>query len=448
MAAENDTPPNDNQRADASGRRKGGVTLDLAAEASSGQPQAAAGTETTAAGDASVTTAEQGSPENDTNPRADATPSPATVSPGSARGALAIGALVLAGVVGGVAAFALGYGLQIARVLPAPGLSAADVARTEAEGVKDTVSGLDQRLTSIEAASAQAIADRALLDDLSRQAGVVDALAESLSDRLLKAEATIAALKDGTGGTNDSDMQQTLDSLSKRVMRLETMPPPSAGDSDTQQQQLDALSKRVTRLETEPTSPSPPAATPAADESPAVASAPPAANDLAARDAALSAFRRAAAGGGPFADTLAKLDKFGINTAAAAALKPLAEKGVPSREQLIERFPNVADAILATEPPAGDDAGLLDRLASYGRSLVKVRPAGSQAGDETVAIVARMRSAVYAGDLAKALNERKALRAEAQAASQTWAGAVADRLKIDQLAEAIAAPSGADGGNG
>jgi len=446
MAAENDTPPKDKQRAVADGRHKGGVTLDLAAEASSEQPQAAARTETTAASDASVTTAEQGSPENDTNPRADATPSPATVSPGTARGSPAIGALVLAGVVGGVAAFALGYGLQIAGVLPAPGLSAANEARTEAERVKDTVSGLDQRLTSIEAASAQAIADRALLDDLSRQVGVVDAFGESLSDRLLKAEAAMAALKDDAGGTNGSDMQQTLDSLSRRVMRLETMPPPSAGDSDTQQQQLDALSKRVTRLETEPSSPSAPAATP--DESSAVASAPPAADDKAARDAALSAFRLAAAGGGPFADALANLDKFDINNATAEALKPLAEKGVPSREQLVEGFPKVADAILATESAAGDDVGLLDRLTSYGRSLVKVRPAGSQAVDETAAIVARMRSAIDVGDLAKALNERKALPAKAQAVSETWAGAVADRLEIDQLAEAIAAPPGADGGNG
>jgi len=444
MAAENDTPPKDDQRADAGGRRKAGVTLDLAAEARSEQPPVAAGTETTATGDVSATAGEDGRPE-DAGPRADdAAPTP-SASAGPARRSPAIVALVLAGVVGGVAALALSYGLQIAGVLPSPGLTAAEEAQDATEGLKDTVSGLDQRLTSIEAASAQAIADRALLDDLSRQVGVVDAFGESLSDRLLKAEAAMAALKDDTGGTDDSDMQQTLDSLSKRVMRLETMPPPAVGDSDAQQQQLDALSKRVERLETEPSSSSTPAAMPAADASMPVASAPAAADNAAARDAALSAFRLASAGGDPFADALANLDELGVNTATVAALKPLAEKGVPSSAQLVEQFPKVADAILATESAASDDAGLLDRLASYGRSLVKVRPAGSQAGDETAAIVARMRSAVDAGDLAKALDERKALPAEGQAASETWAGAVADRLEIDRLADAIAAPPGAGG---
>jgi hypothetical protein len=51
-----------------------------------------------------------------------------------------------------------------------------------------------------------------------------------------------------------------------------------------------------------------------------------------------------------------------------------------------------------------------------------------------------MRAAVDAGDLATALDARKALPADGQAASQDWADAVADRLEIDRLAEAIAAP--------
>ena len=435
MAAENDTPPKDDQQAD--GRRKASVTLDLAAEASSEQPPVAAGTETTATGDVSATAGEDAGPQAD-----NAEPSP-PASAGPARSSPAIIALVLAGVVGGVVALALGYGLQVAGVLPAPGLTTANEARDATEGLKDTMTGLDQRLTSIEAASAQAIADRALLDDLSRQVGVVDAFGESLSDRLLKAEAAMAALKEDTGATDGSDMQQTLDSLSKRVMRLETMPPPAAGNSDAQQQQLDALSKRVERLETLPSpTPSVPAAMPAAEATAAVASAPPAADNGAVRAAALSAFQLASARGGPFADALANLDKLGVNTTTVAALKPLAEKGVPSRGQLVEQFPKVADAILATESVASDDASLLDRLTSYGRSLVKVRPAGSPAGDETAAIVTRMRSAVDAGDLAKALNERQALPAEGQMVSETWAGAVADRLEIDRLVDAIAAGAG------
>jgi hypothetical protein len=223
-------------------------------------------------------------------------------------------------------------------------------------------------------------------------------------------------------------------------MRLETMsaPPPSTPTSSETPAAAAGESPAATGTGTPvPTSSETLAATtsetsePTASETP---SAPAAAVDAADRGAVVAAFQQAAAGGGPFIDAL---DGLGADPETVAALKPLAEKGAPSRAELTAAFPAVAEAILATEA----DAGLFDRLAAYGRSLVKVRPSGAQqAGDDTGAIVTRMRAAVDAGDLATALSARKALPADGQAASQGWADAVADRLEIDRLAEAIAAP--------
>ena len=64
--------------------------------------------------------------------------------------------------------------------------------------------------------------------DVSSRASV-HALAESLSDRLLIAEASVAELKEAAGG-GGADARQLLDSLSKRVLRLETAPPSTTGE--------------------------------------------------------------------------------------------------------------------------------------------------------------------------------------------------------------------------
>lgn len=451
MAAENGTPPKNNQGTGESGAREPEVISEPEAEATPEAPPDAAGpAEPDVAAASATSSGAEPAPESEVPAASDGAAMPAAAAPEPAGGRPGIVALLIAGVVGGAAALALGYGLQVAGVLPSPGETAANEARAETEALKDTVSGLDQRVTSIEAASAQAIADRALLDDLSRQVGVVDAFGESLSDRVLQAEAAIAALNED-GGDDTSDMQQTLESLSKRVMSLETAPPPAAtGDADMQQR-LDALSERVARLEEPPSSvPSAPASAPesapaatTAESAPSTApTAAPAVDDAAARATAIAAFVQAAASGGPFADAFDALDALKVDPQTVAALKPLAEKGAPSRAELTAAFPGVAEAILAAKPAASEDTGLFDRLASYGRSLVKVRPAGS---DDRGAIVARMKAAVDAGDFAEALDERKTLPADGQVASQAWADAVADRLEIDRLAEAIATPT--DTGN-
>lgn len=443
MAAENGNPPKAEDPAKANGRRtRSGMTIDLEANA---VPEDTRPVDNPTVPEPSATDKPVPDMPGGSGPPETVTPRPAFVS------------LVFAGVVGAIAALGVGYGLQAAGIIPAPGQTVARQALAETVRIKDATSALDQRLTVIESASAQSDADHARVDELSRKVSDIDSLVKPLSDRLLSVEASIAALKDAAAGGGKEETQQALDALSSRVTRLETATPPASDGRS--QQMVDALSKRVARLESKiataaegsgavasSTAPVPaPAesseATTNKTSAPVVAAPTMTDEKVAARTAALAAFQNAAAQGGPFSAELDAVGQLGIAPTAVAQLKPLAEKGAPTTADLVARFAEVADAmLLAAKPAAGAGAGFFGRLAAYGRSLVKVRPSGSQpAGEDTGAIVERMRAAVDDGDLAKALTERKALSVDGQAASQAWADAVGDRLEIERLAAVISA---------
>lgn len=427
-------------------RDKPPVTIDLeanavsAAEASSEAHAASAAASPEAA-------AEAGRPT--------APPSSAGDRSGAAEGRPGPLILGLAGAAGGLVVLILGFGLQAAGLLPAPGRNAAAEALAEASGLASTVTGFDQRVTAIEAASAQTIADRALLDDLARQVGVVDAFGTSLSDRLLNVEAKIATLNESLGATGNAATTQSLEALTERVGRLESAPPASGGEAipapaladlgsrvETDRAALETLRGRVDTLASEV------AALEAKLDGMAKTPAAVTDGERAARAIAIGSLRQASARGGPFAADLAVIGALGIGAADLAALAPLAEKGAPSRAELIGGFPALADAVLAAGQPAGEGAGIFDRVLSYGRGLVKVRPTGPISGSDPVAVVSRMQAAVEDGDLAKALSEREGLPEAGKAASEAWATGVSDRLAIDRLVDDIAGALGAGEGSG
>ena len=102
-------------------------------------------------------------------------------------------------------------------------------------------------------------------------------------------------------------------------------------------------------------------------------------------------------------------------------------------------FPGVADAVLDALDVPASDAGFLDRVASFGRGLVSIRPIEAIPGDTPVAALSRMQVAVDRGDLATALAERDALPAAGQAASAGWAASAEARIAVDRALAALAA---------
>jgi hypothetical protein len=488
MAAENGSPPEGKKTPNIPEREaKPGATVDIEGTTASPQTPRTESVEASPAGTGAAIPADTASDER--GPGADESDrdGPDSDGPGAAPPAVSTEALaaershptttmlILAGVVGGLIVLIAGFGLQAIGLVPTPGRSAAEQALAEAGKASATLVGLDQRTTALEASSSQAIADRALLDDLSKKVDSIEAASKSLGDRLLNAETEITTLKDDLTGPGGVSAKQMLSSLSNRVMRLETQPPPAndGGIDEKTQQALDVLSERVARLATPPqsghnedaaapatgteaasappeasapsnTAPTPTPVAPLAATAPAT---PPTVDDRAASEAALEAFRQAASAGGPFADALRGIGSLGSPTT-IAALEPLAEKGAPSRPEIVAAFPGVADRILAAGSAGDENAGFFGRVAAFGRSLVKVRPVDAPAGDATAAIVEKMRTAVAGGDVEAALAERDGLPAAGLSASQAWADAAADRLAIDRLAAEIAAPGGTDGGNG
>jgi len=332
---------------------------------------------------------------------------PASIGPGFL-------ALAGAGLAGGVTVLVLVFGLLATGILPVPGRLEATQALAEADRLASTISSLDQRLTSIEAANAQTIADRALLDDLARQVGVIDAFGTSLSDRLLNTEASVASLGEGLSSNDDAAKRQLLDMIVGRVERLESAPSESDETRSVAalQTPLDSIDPVATDVATLPTKPDTPQADTASESENA--------------DAIVIEIPE-------------------IDSERISALTALAEKGVPSLAEITTEFPAIADAILAAQQTPASDSGFFDRVLSYGNSLVKIRPAGPASGDDPAAIVARMQVAIDNDDLAGALAEWDALPPAEQRVSRQWAEAAADRVEIDRLFHEMAnAPGAAD----
>lgn len=312
-----------------------------------------------------------------------------------------------AGAAGGLIVLALGFGLQATGVIPAPGQADVALALADSDRLGKILSALDQRVMSIEAASAQTIADRALLDDIARQVGFVDAFGSSLSERLLNIEASVASLGESLGNNDEAVTGQLLEELATRIERLENAPSVPVEDGttatlETPSDNIDSQARDVATRTPESDTPDDAIATDTSNADPE------------------------------------KLQK----------LSALVEKGVANRAVLAADFTAVADAIVAALREPDGDAGFFDRMLSYGGDLVKVTPIEALPGDDPVAVVSRMRMAVGRGDLAAALATRQALPLPGQEASQEWAESASDRLEIESLLDEIAKASKTDAGSG
>ncbi len=150
--------------------------------------------------------------------------------------------------------------------------------------------------------------------------------------------------------------------------------------------------------------------------------------------------------GGPFAGELEAYSAAAPEASGVEVLQPYAAEGVPTRDELVERFPVEARAMLAASMGSAADEGVIDRLMSSAMSVVTVRPTGDVEGDYPKAIIARMEARLTEGDFEAALAERDKLPEPALAASQDYAADIRSRLEADRIVtEALSAASSAIG---
>ncbi|HZP20782.1 MAG TPA: hypothetical protein VFB16_11325 [Bauldia sp.] len=290
------------------------------------------------------------------------------------------------------------YLLAIAGLFPAP----------SGGGTEQTMGALEKRIAALEGGNAGAAID-------------------ALASKVVALQTQVAAL---AAAPPPADPAAAVAPVAARVSRLEAALPAAGADLAGR---LDALEAAVREM---------------GGKVSELASRPWGANESerAARTVAIGTLRQAAEKGGAFVGDLAMLAALGSDPADVAALRPLAEKGAPSRAELQSSFGEVADAILRATRPAGAGSGLLDRLAGFARGLVSVKPTAPVEGTTPEAIVSRMVAEVERGDLAGALGERDALPDAGKAASAAWANAAETRLAIDRviakLSASVASPAG------
>ncbi|RWN23568.1 MAG: phage tail protein [Mesorhizobium sp.] len=332
---------------------------------------------------------------------------------------------VAAGIIGGVIALVGAGGLQFAGLLGAPGSGAGvsldsvngDIAslKTEIAGLKDAGVNGDgaAKMVGLSSGLEQVKADVAALKSAVEKGGAGDAAGvAALGDKVAQIETAVAAL-----GKAGSSAPVDLGPLNEKLAGLDALVK-SAGEATTAQEgRLTALEQSVSQLSGK---------VEAAAGQPKVALA-----------IAASALKAALERGGPFSAELETLAAISPDAPQLAALRPYAEKGVPTRAEIASQADAAANAMVTAATPVDENAGFLQNLMSSAESLVKVRPIGAVEGAGAPETVARMEAAVNQGDYAKALSEYETLPEAAKAAGADFAGKLKARIEVETQVDAL-----------
>jgi hypothetical protein len=122
-----------------------------------------------------------------------------------------------------------------------------------------------------------------------------------------------------------------------------------------------------------------------------------------------------------------------------APLERYMQEGVPTLPALSKDFRRIANAAIDAESEPAD-AGVLDRLVSGAKSIVRVRKSGHAAEDSSVeAVVGRMEAALKDGRLGDVLAQGKTLPPKAALAADGWLRKLEARYAVDRAVADIEA---------
>ena len=378
----------------------------------------------------------------DEKPADTAAPEPAMAAPPAAngRGLSALGG----GILGGLVALLLAGGLQWAGIIP----SLRTAPAPDLTPLQSQIDRLTSKVTSMEGAAPPAPGN--LSDEVEAVRGVVDTHGQALATvqddyAALKQRVDSLANAVSSGGAGEG---AGLEALSGRIGDVETQLADLSAKLSVLEggtSGVDAAALEAVRGEAGS------AAQAAKDASDAIAGLKTeigalqervagvehdiqsgAGNRVAAAIAA-TALKSAADRGTGFMSELEAYASVSKDDAGVAALRDYAASGVPTLAQLTERFPSVANQIVAAASGVGPDAGIADRLMASARSLVKVRPVGEVEGDDPGAVAARMEVALHDGDLDRVTAEWDKLPEASKQASSGFMADLKARRELDRL---------------
>lgn len=142
--------------------------------------------------------------------------------------------------------------------------------------------------------------------------------------------------------------------------------------------------------------------------------------------------------GAPLKSEIDALSRLGVASDRLAPLNAFANIGAPSAKTLATSFATLESKLTEPDKPAAD-TGLVDRLSQAAQRLVRVRPAGEATGSSPEELVARIETALAAGNVAAAVTAWDLFPASAKAASADWAAQAKARLAADTAVRALVA---------
>lgn len=280
--------------------------------------------------------------------------------------------LIAAGIVGGLVALAAAGSMQYAGILPA--FNSGGVAGDEIAILKADLSNLRQQVADTSGVNADAFEQRiAALEGASGAAPEVNGLADKIT-------ALDAALQ-----SERSSQAAATAELTRRLADAETKLNEPRDDIEV------------------------------------------------ARAIASAALKAAIDRGGPFLTELDTLSRVTPDDPAIASLRSFAATGVPSRAELMQTFPDVANGMLSALNQSDPNQGIVERLTESALSLVKVRPVGNIEGETPEAIIARMENKLRNGDLHGAALEWNGLPEAARTASADYGKSLDARVEVENL---------------
>lgn len=290
-------------------------------------------------------------------------------------------------------------------------LSRADAASAAADQIKDDLATTQKALKAIEA----------------KAPPVDSADLKTLQDKVATIEQTVAGLAKGTRA--GADLKSAVTRLSGRVDALGGKLDAAASKADKTAPAVADNAKAISSLKSDV----------AAIKQVIARSAD---QPKIARAIAATALKSAIDRGGSFVTELQTYASVAPKSPQLDALRQYAAKGVPTINELQDRFSGVADKIIAATKPADKNAGFFGELVDSAKSLVKVRPVGNVEGNGPDAIVAQIGAALNVGDVGRALKEWDSLPDAGKSVSKDFADNLrarrdADRLVSGALAEAI-----------
>ncbi len=393
----------------------------------------------------------------------------------------------VAGFTGGAIALVGAYGLQQFGLIPSPGNAntelKAEISRI-AESVKNIGEGqsagssaalskaLVARIAKIEASQNSIAAN---IEGQNKTIEVAAATASGLAARIKKAQETSArleqsissgsagenaalttldervkALETGAGNTNEvAALTKKVDALNKQVAELSSASNIQGLSDDVKaikteisglaakiseaaqnaanrqtaiestigklQASLNGVGARVDKVVAD-------AATPQKDE------------QRVARALAIAGLKSAIDAGGGFEGALTLVESLGVDEAALSPLKPFTSIGVPTVSALQTSFAEISDKIITANAPVADK-GVMNKLFTNMRSLVKIKATGAIEGNTPLAIASRIEDGLKKSDLEAVIKEWELLPEAAKALSGDWNKSLKARHQANMLIE-------------